>query len=226
MAVYDLEEQEQLDELKAWWRQYGNLVTTALTVVALALAGWQGWNWWQRAQHSEAAAIYGSLQEAAAQHDAKRARELAGMLIDQYGRTKYASMGALLSARAQVDGGDAKSAKLQLEWAADKSGDPALKELARLRLVGVLLDEKAYDDALARLSAAPAEGFEARYHDLRGDVLQAQGKSAEAQQSYAAAVAALDGQLKLAHDNEKRSLESLRELVQSKQTDAAAGAAK
>src|SRR5690242_20587713 len=105
MAVYDLEEQEQLAELKTWWAQHGNLVTGIAVAVALAVAGWQGWNWWQRGQTANAAAIYGGLQQAAAGKDAKRSRELAGELIDKFGGTIYASMGALLSAKTQLDAG-------------------------------------------------------------------------------------------------------------------------
>jgi predicted negative regulator of RcsB-dependent stress response len=92
MATYDLEEQEQLDELKTWWTMYGNLVTGILVAVALAVAGWQGWNWWQRQQAVQASAVYSSLQTAAAQRDAKRARELAGELIDKYSLTAYAGI--------------------------------------------------------------------------------------------------------------------------------------
>ena len=123
MATYDLEEQEQLDELKTWWKMYGNLVTGILVAVALAAAAWQGWNWWQRQQSIQASAIFSSLQTAAAQKDAKRARELAGELIDKYSATAYAGMGALLAARTQVDAGDARNARVQLAWAADNAND-------------------------------------------------------------------------------------------------------
>jgi predicted negative regulator of RcsB-dependent stress response len=132
MATYDLEEQEQLDELKTWWKMYGNIVTGILVALALAVAGWQGWNWWQRQQAAQASAVFSALQAATAQRDAKRARELAGELIDKYSVTSYAGMGALLSARAQVDAGDAKSARVQLAWAAENARDPGLRDLARL----------------------------------------------------------------------------------------------
>jgi hypothetical protein len=98
MAAYDLEEQEQLDELKTWWKMYGNLVTGILVVLALAVVGWQGWNWWQRQQSAQASALYSGVQTAVLQKDAKRARELAGELIDKYSSTAYAGMGALLAA--------------------------------------------------------------------------------------------------------------------------------
>ncbi|MBU0751145.1 MAG: tetratricopeptide repeat protein [Gammaproteobacteria bacterium] len=192
MAVYDLEEQEQLAELKTWWTQYGNLITAIVVALALSVLGWQGWNWWQRSQSSEASALYMSLQRAAAQQDAKRTRELAGVLIDKYSSTAYAGMAALLSGKTQAETGDLKTAKAQLQWAADNARDEALRDLARLRLATVLLDEKAYDEAMKWLAAEPAAAsFAPRFGEVRGDVFAALGKTAEAKAAYAAALAKL-----------------------------------
>lgn len=192
MAVYDLEEQEQLDELKTWWKQYGNLVTAIAMAVSVAVVGWQGWNWWQRNQSAQASAIYSAVEQASAQQDAKRVRELAGELIDKFSGTAYAGMAALLSARAQVEAGDAKGARLQLAWAAENARDEAMRDLARLRLAAVMLDEKAHDEALKQLAAEPAAAFAPRYAELRGDILSAQGKKAEAKAAYETALAKLD----------------------------------
>ncbi len=192
MAAYDLEEQEQLEELKTWWKMHGNLVTGVVLAVALALAAWQGWNWWQRTQSVNASAIYAALQQAVATKDTKRARDLAGELIDKYSGTAYAGMAAMLSARVQTDGGDAKTAEAQLAWAAGNGKDDALRDLARLRLAASLLDSKAYDEALKQLTAEPAAPFAPRFGELKGDVLAAQGKMAEAKAAYESALAKLD----------------------------------
>ena len=221
MATYDLEEQEQLDELKTWWKMYGNLVTGIVVAVALAVAGWQGWNWWQRQQAVQASAIFSGLQTAATQKDAKRARELAGELIDKYSTTAYAGMGALLAARAQVDAGDAKNARVQLAWAAENAKDPGLRELARLRLAAVMLDEKAYDEAIKQLAAEPLAGFAPRFAELRGDILAAQGKAAEARNAYDLALQKFDA---LTKDDEVRQRSGYKDVVQSKRD--ALGAAK
>lgn len=194
MAVYDLEEQEQIDELKTWWKQYGNRVTTLITLVALAAAAWQGWGWWQRNQAAQASALYMGLEKAVGERDAKRSRELAGELIDKFPRTAYASMGALLAARVQMDGSDPKNAKLQLQWAADNAKDEGLRDLARLRLAAVLLDEKAYDEALKQLAVEPSAAFGPRYGELKGDVLATQGKLSEARDAYEKALASLEKQ--------------------------------
>lgn len=196
MATYDLEEQEQLDSLKTWWKMHGNLVTTIVTVAALAVLAWQGWNWWQRTQAAQASALFGGVQSAVAQNDAKRAREMAGELIDKFSGTAYAGLAALLSAKAQLEGGDLKSARMQLAWAADNAKDDGIRDLARLRLATVMLDDKAYDEALARIAAEPAPSLAPRFNDLRGDILMAQDKRAEAKAAYEKALAGLDGLIK------------------------------
>lgn len=192
MATYDLQEQEQIDELKTWWRMHGNLVTAVLLAVALALAGWQGWNWWQRTQSANASLIYTALQQAAAANDVKRTRDLAGELIEKYSGTTYAGLGAMVSARAQADGGDTKTARAQLGWAAENAREDALRDLARLRLAALLADDKAYDEAMKQLAAEPGATLAPRYAELKGDVLAVQGKAAEARAAYDAALAKLD----------------------------------
>jgi len=213
MATYDLEEQEQLDELKTWWTMHGSLVTGILVAVALAVAGWQGWNWWQRQQAAQASAVFSALQTATVQNDAKRARELAGELIDKYSVTNYAGMGALLAARVQAEAGDAKSARVQLAWAAENAKDPGLRDLARLRLAAVMLDDKAYDDALKQLAAEPAIAFAPRFAELRGDIFAAQGKSVEARNAYDLALTKFDA---LAKDDENRQRGGYKEIIQTK----------
>jgi predicted negative regulator of RcsB-dependent stress response len=155
------------------------------------------------------------LQQSAAQRDAKRTKELAGELIDKYSGSAYAGMGAMLSARTQLEVGDAKTAKLQLQWAADRAGDDGLRDLARLRLAVVLLDEKAYDEALAQLTKAPAASFLGRYGEIKGDILAAQGKPAEAKSAYEAALKAVDDQAKKADGAEPKNA-AYREVVQAK----------
>jgi predicted negative regulator of RcsB-dependent stress response len=180
MATYDLEEQEQLDELKTWWKMYGNMVTAVLLAMAIAALGWQGWHWWQRQQAEKASALYAVAQEAMIKGDTRRTREVAGELIDKYSGTIYAGMGALLSAKAQTEGGDLKTAQVQLGWVAEHAKDQNLRDLARLRLAAILLDQNAYDEALKQLASPPTPKLAPRFGELKGDILAAQGKTAEA----------------------------------------------
>lgn len=188
MAHYDLEEQEQLDTIKTWWKMYGNLVTTVITALSLAVVAWQGWNWYQRNQTAQASAIYSVLEQAVATKDAQKAKNAAGELAEKFSGTPYASLGALLAAKQSFDSGDLKTAKSQLGWAAS-NGQDEIKDLARLRLAAVLLDEKSYDEALKQLEGAHAGAFDARFLEFKGDVLAAQGKKTEAKAAYKAAQA-------------------------------------
>jgi len=121
-------------------------------------------------------------------------QDAAVALVDKYSGTAFAGMGALVAARVEQDAGDSKNAQAQLAWAADKASDPALRDLARLRLAGLLLDQKSYDDALKQLAKAPEKNFAPRYAELKGDVLLAQGKQDEARAAYQDALNQLDGQ--------------------------------
>ena len=187
MAHYDLEEQEQIDTLKTWWKMYGNLVTGVVVAASLAVIGWQGWNWYQRGQAAQASAIYGALEQAVAAQDAQRVKAAAGELAEKFGSTTYAALGAMVAARQSFEAGDLKTARAQLTWAADNAKDE-VKDLARLRLAAVLLDEKAYDEALKQLDTAHAPAFNSRFLELKGDVLLAQGKKPEARAAYKAAL--------------------------------------
>lgn len=208
MAVYDLEEQEQLSELKAWWNQYGNLVTAVAVAAALASVGWQAWQWYRNKQSAEAAALYAAVEQAASKSDAANARQAAGQIFEQYSGSAYADMAALVSAKVQAETGDLKNAQAQLSWAAEHGRDPALKDLARLRLATVLLDQGQPDEALAQLASPPLPEFQARHADLKGDILAAQGKAAEARQAYQTALDALP--------REEREATLLRELLSLK----------
>ena len=187
MAHYDLEEQEQIDTLKTWWKMYGNLVTSLLTAAALAVAGWQGWNWYQNNETAKAAAVFSSLEQAVEAGDGQRIKATAGELTEKFGRSGYAALGALLAARHSFDAGDLKTAKAQLGWVAGNAKDE-LRDIARLRLAAVLLDEQAYDEALKTLESNPAVAFVGRFQELKGDILVAQGKSSEARSAYQAAL--------------------------------------
>jgi predicted negative regulator of RcsB-dependent stress response len=216
MAVYDLQEQEQLDEIKTWWKQYGNQVTAILLAATIGVAGWQGWNWYQGREAVQAAAVYGVLQKAAMEGDVQRLKAAAGELLENHKRSAYASLGALTAAKAAFDAGDLKTAKLQLAWVAD-NGKDELKDLARLRLVAVLLDEKSYDEALKQLETKPLPAFAARFAEARGDVLLAQDKKVEAKAAFTAALSEVDAAAKSGTGaQDARAAASYREVLQQK----------
>ena len=192
MAAYDLDEQEKLGDLKAWWSRYGNYVTAAITVVALLIAANQGWKWYSGKQGTEAATLYFALSDAATKNEAAKVKDASAQLMEKFASTGYAPRGALLAAKSAFDAGDLATAKTQLEWVVANSKEDELKAIARLRLAAVLLDQKQYDAALAALDGKTSEGFAGLFLDMKGDIFNLQGKAADAKTAYEAALPKLD----------------------------------
>ncbi|HXF47060.1 MAG TPA: tetratricopeptide repeat protein [Burkholderiaceae bacterium] len=187
--AYDLQEQEQIATFKAWWDKYGNFVLTVATLVLLAIAAFNGWRWYERREAQAAAAVYDELLRALDAKDAAKAREIAGSVIEKHGGTIYASLAALQAAKLYHEAGDFNAAAAQLRWVIDKSGRPELAATARVRLAGVLLDTKAYDEALQVLAGDVPASHAVQFADRRGDILVAQGKVEEARAAYRDALA-------------------------------------
>jgi predicted negative regulator of RcsB-dependent stress response len=182
--AYDLEEQEQLASFKGWWNDNGTKLLTVIALVAVAGAGWQGWRIWQSNQAQQAGAQYEILIKAAQEGDAKAMRDAGGTLVESFPRTLYASMGALVAARFHVERADLKNAKAQLQWVVERSPSEELRDLARVRRAAVLLDEKAHAEALALVEAKHAAPMAGQYAALKGDILVAQNKPADARAAY------------------------------------------
>ena len=189
--AYDLEEQEQIATFKAFWAKYGNIITWVLILALGSYAAYNFWNTHKRNQAAEASALYDELQESLGANDNAKVQRVAADIQSKYEGTVYAQMAALAGAKAAFDASDLKTAKAQLQWAVDHGNDE-YKSIAKLRLSGVLLDEKAYDEALKLLGTDFLPQFAAEVNDRKGDVLVAQNKLAEARQAYIAALAAMD----------------------------------
>ena len=189
--AYDHEEQEQLASLSAWWKRYGNLTSWVLIVALAGYSGWAGWQYYQRTQAAQAGQLYDELQNAIAAKDTAKVMRAAGDMQSRFGGTAYAQMSALAAAKVAFDANDLKTAKTQLQWVAEH-GTEEYKAIARLRLAGVLLDEKAYDEALKALASVAVPQFAGAVADRKGDVLVAQNKLADARTAYLAALAATD----------------------------------
>ena len=182
--AYDLEEQEQIDTLKSWWKQYGNLVTWLVIAGLAAFSGWSAWNYYQRSQAAQAGQLYDEIGRAVAAKDNARVLRGAADMRDKFGRTAYAEMAALLAAKVAFEANDLNGAKAQLQWVVDNGRDDEYRALARIRLAGVLLDEKAYEEGLKVLSGPVPAAFAGAVADRRGDLLMAQNKVAEARSAY------------------------------------------
>lgn len=180
----DLEEQEQLDQLKHFWNQWGNLITWVLIVVFGSFAAWNGWQWWDRRQAVQAAALYDEVDKAATAGDTAKLQLAVKDIEDKFGRTAYAAQAALLAGKVLADKGQADGAKAALQWVASEARDDGYKAVARLRVASMLADAKAYDEALKQLAGSFPKEFEPLAADRRGDIYKLQGKAAEARAEY------------------------------------------
>ncbi|PLZ02733.1 hypothetical protein CY652_09400 [Burkholderia sp. WAC0059] len=203
MSYHD--EQESIESFKAWWGQWGNVSTWVALVVLLALAAWNGWNYWQRHQAAGAAVLYDQVQQAATAGDQALMTRAATDMESRFSSTAYAQMSALAAAKTLYLAGDAAGAKAQLQWDIDHAKDDEFRQIAKLRLASLLLDEKAYDAGLALL-VQPASGpFKGVVADGRGDLLAAAGRRDEARAAY-----------QLALENLPQGSASERQLIQFK----------
>lgn len=191
--AYDLEEQEKLDALRAWWDRYGTLIVVVFVGAVLIFAGVRAWQWYQGHQASQAMGYFEALENAAVQQSEDslpRIKAASETLRKDFPDSGYTSRGVLIAAAALNSKGDVDGAREQLEWLIAQGDDPALVPLARLRLAGILLEQQKYDDALAQLETAPP-AFEGLFADRRGDILAAQNKKDEAVKAWQTAVARL-----------------------------------
>ena len=189
MSYHD--EQESLESVKAWWAKWGNTTTWVVLVALVIGAGYNGWNFWQRRQAAEASVLYDHLQQAVNANDQALVTRVATDMEDKFGGTGYAQMSALAAAKSLYMAGNTAGAKAQLQWAIDHAKDNEYKQIAKLRLALVLLDEKNYDAGLKLLADQPLDAFKGVIADRRGDLLAAQGKRDDARSAYQVALAAL-----------------------------------
>lgn len=191
--AYDLEEQEQLDEFKAWWKRYGVMATSAVILLLVAYAAFQGWKTYQKNQAIEASTHYQELL-VTDEKDLKSIQIKSAILMDKSSGTPYAGRAALFAAKANYQANQIKSAKAQLEWAIKHAKETSIMALASLQLANILAEEKNFDGALKLLEAKHDAGFDGLFADLKGDVLVSMGKDSEAKAAYIIALRKLDPQ--------------------------------
>ena len=187
----DLEEQEQLDQLKHFWKTHGNWISWLLIAVLSSYAAWTGWQYWQRQQSARASALFEQAELAVAQQDVAKLERVTTDLKSQYGGTAPAHHSALLLARALVEAGKPAEAQPWLQWVSTSAKEPALREVSRLRWAALQWESKDPAAALKTLDASWSPDFAPLAADLRGDVLQAQGQTEAAIAAYRAAEKAL-----------------------------------
>jgi predicted negative regulator of RcsB-dependent stress response len=191
-AHLDLEEQEQLAELRHFWKTWGNLISWVLIVVLGAYAGWNGWQYWQRTQAAKASALYDEVEKAVQSQDQARIERSVSDMKDKFGGTQFAHQAALLAARSLADKGQSEQARTWLAWVAADAPEPALRDVARLRLAALQWDTQSADEALKTLQAGFSAEIEPLAADLKGDLLLAKGQNDQAVASYQQAFKGLE----------------------------------
>jgi len=189
--AYDLEEQEQIDELKAWWKQNGKMINTLVITVLVAYSVYQGWHYFQSKQAVEASTQYQELS-VTDEKDLKSIQAKSAVLMDKFAGTPYAGRAALFAAKTNYQANDAKSAKAQLDWAIKNAKETSIRALASLQLANILAEEKDFDGALKLLNTPHDRGFDGLFADLKGDILVSLGRNEEAKLAYQEALVKLD----------------------------------
>jgi predicted negative regulator of RcsB-dependent stress response len=180
----DLEEQEQLDELKHFWQRWGDLISWVLIAILAGYAAWMTWQYWSTKQAVQSAAMYDTVERSAQAGDMALLDRSVSDIKDKFAGTTYAQQAVLLAARVYQDKERTADAKAQLTWVIDKAGDPGYQALARLRLAALLIEEKAFDEARQQLAAKVPASFEPLVADRLGDIDMLQAKPADAVKQY------------------------------------------
>ncbi|MCX7205042.1 MAG: tetratricopeptide repeat protein [Proteobacteria bacterium] len=189
--AFDLQEQEQIAQFKAWWDSWGKLIAVGFVAALVAYVGWKAWNAHLASQSAKAGVLYAELDKLAALKDAAKMKPVVESLKKDFTSSAYTPRAALLLAKTSVDAGDVATATTQLQWVIASAKEAGLRDVSRLRLAAVQLDQKKFDDALATLKTSEESSFAGLFFEAKGDVLLIKGDKAAARESYKQAVAKL-----------------------------------
>ena len=180
----DLEEQEQLDQIKHFWKKYGNLISWVLIVVLGAFASWNGYQYWQRNQAAKAAVLFDEVERSVASADLTRVQRSLADMKDKFPGTLFAHQASLIAAKFLISNGKNVESQSALKWVAGAAPDPAYRDIARLRLASLLFDGGSPDDALAQLVQPMGPSLSGLASDLKGDILTVKNQKSEAVLAY------------------------------------------
>lgn len=193
MEAYQTEE-EQVEALKRWVKEYGRSVMFGVGMCLVLVFGWRAWQDHTRQAAQAASAAYDQLQQAVANASAQGATDLdrstletlAEPLLAQWSETTYADLSRLLMAKAAVHGKELEKARDLLATVVAQGEDEAIVHMARQRLARVLLALGEHDAALAELNVPDIKNtvYYAAYSEIRGDILAAKGDVEAAKAAY------------------------------------------
>lgn len=177
-------EKEQIESIRKWWHENGKFILIAV-VVGLTLGfGWKYWHQLQLRRAENAAMIYQSVLQADSQNNVKTAQGGAKLLMDQFPKTPYASLAALLSAKESVAQANYADALTQLNWVIAHSNQPRLQQIARLSAARILLSQNHPKQAMKMLSVVNDDHFAPLIAWVKGDIYMQEGDAKNAQANY------------------------------------------
>ncbi len=185
-------DEERAEALKRWFQENGAVLVTGVVVGLGGLFGYQWWNDSRESHLQEASEVYGQVVEALQDNDLDEVQALGAELREGYASSPYDTQALLAAARLQVEAGELAAAAQTLQQAVDGEGDPAIAEVARNRLVRVMLSDDRAQDALDLLEGnAPSATFKALHFELYGDALFQLGRTEAARTAYNDALVAM-----------------------------------
>ena len=191
VEIYDAHEQGEV--VKKWLQENGSAIVMGLVIAFGGLFGFKWWQNWQETNRQAASTEYEVMGQLLASDQLDAAMANFQTLQDDHGKSPYASMAALQMARARMEVNQPDLAVSQLEYVVDNGYPKAMKVVARERLARVLLAQGKAEEALVTLNgAAEITGFEARYAEVRGDIMFELGRTDEAIAAYQESLEALE----------------------------------
>lgn len=184
-------QQDEVDKLKAWWKNYGNSLVIGLLLGVGILFGNKYWDQYHGEQLATASNLYEQLLSNIKSNNPKASKETSGKIISDYKSTPYAAMAALLMAKVNFEKGDVTSAQSQLQWAVDNATEDTLEHVARIRLARVLLGQGKTEEAsklVLAIDDGDMAGHKAEYYEVIGDIYARQGNMESARLAYQKAI--------------------------------------
>jgi predicted negative regulator of RcsB-dependent stress response len=184
-------EQEQIEQLKGWIKQYASTVIAGVVMALIIVTGWHYWDRYKSRKLYHASSVYDEMITFRAQNEVTEANVQANKLISLYPHTPYAPMAALILARDAAMTQNYNAANKQLNWVIDHSSNKPLREIARTRLARIDLALKNPQGALDVLSDVEDKSFNGLVDQIRGDAYLLMNDTAKAQAAYQQALQAL-----------------------------------
>lgn len=187
MLDYNKTDEEQAEDIKAWWKENGISVIAGIALAIAALFAWEYWQKYQIKTMEGASSLYSSVQTTV--DDAVAAKNIQTLQTD-YPKSPYAALASLETAKKHAEKGEYEPAITALRWAIDNTKDVDLKNVASVRLARVLTAAGKYDEALQLANQTYGASYESVLEELKGDIYSAQKKTEEARKAYERAILA------------------------------------